>query len=127
MDRAKVVLEFNRLYMGDSLLEAVELRIAEATCHFTFNAGSRLSSEAASIFEPEARYAPAILAFEEVHSISCEGSSYQLNSTVVDFGATIKGERDQIEFYIDLTGGRDSDAFLVKLRIVAKSFVFGPR
>jgi hypothetical protein len=54
------------------------------------------------------------------------GGPYQLNSTVVGFGASEAANAQQyVEFSFDLTGGHDPEAFLVKVRIVAKDFEFG--
>jgi len=126
MDRTEIVREFNRLYLGDSLLQQVVLDIMEATCRLKFNAGKVLKAERASIFEPEAKFEPASLRFQGVRSLSCAGGPYQLNSTVVDFGAAPSGDRDYIEFYFDLTGGTDPEAFMVQVKILAKYFEFGP-
>lgn len=125
MDRSKIAREFNRLYLGDSLLQQIVLDIGEAKCQLKFNAGKVLESEGASIFEPEARFEPALLRFQGVHSLCCEGGPYQLNSTVVDFGAAPRGDSDYTEFYFDLTGGADPDAFLIKMKVLAKYFEFG--
>lgn len=126
MDRTDLVREFNRLYLGDSLLQQVVLDIGEAKCQLRFNAGKVLKAEGASIFEPEAKFEPALLRFRGVRSLYCEGGPYQLNSTVVDFGAAPSGDGDYIEFYFDLTGGTDPEAFMVKLKVLAKYFEFVP-
>ncbi len=126
MDRTEMMTGFNRLYLGDSLLQQVELKIVDAECRLRFNAGMVLKAKEASIFEPEAKYAPAVLRLEGVRSITFEGGRYQLNSTVVDFGAVPGTDCDHIEFYFDLTGGVDPDAFLVRLKFEAKAFAFGP-
>ena len=120
-----VVERFKKLSLGDSMIQVIELRTGEARCHIQLDTGSVLSSEHASIFESEAEFAPALLALEGVRSTSWEGGVYQLNSTVVDFGAAISDIEGYVDFYFDLTGGTDPDSFLVKLRIVAKSFAFG--
>jgi hypothetical protein len=118
--------EFNRLYLGDSLLQQVVLDIGEAKCQLKFNAGKVLKAEGASIFEPEAKFEPAFLRFRGVRSLCCEGGPYQLNSTVVDFGAAPSEDSDCIEFYFDLTGGTDPEAFMVKVKVLAKYFEFAP-
>ncbi|WP_257450598.1 hypothetical protein [Archangium lipolyticum] len=126
MERTKIISRFNTLYLGDSLLQQVELKIGEAECLLKFNAGKVLRAEGASIFDAEARFAPALLRLQGVRSITCEGGRYQLNSTVVDFGAVASADREYIEFYLDLTGGTDPDAFMVKVKFEAKAFEFGP-
>ena len=123
MDVGETVGRFNKLYLGDSLLQQVVLDIAEARCLLKFNAGKVLKAEGASIFEPQEKHEPALLRFDGVRSISCDGR-YQLNSTVVDFGSAPAGD-DHVEFYFDLTGGADRDAFLVRVKVLATSFEFG--
>jgi hypothetical protein len=125
VDRSELVRRFNTLYFGDSLLQVLELRTGEAECALTFNGGSALKHEGASIFDPEVRFVPAVLRFKAVRSIACEGAGYQLNSTVVDFGASEASAPDYIEFFFDLTGGTDAEAFIVKLKIMAKDFQVG--
>jgi hypothetical protein len=126
MDRLAIVREFNRLYLGDSLLQHVVLDIGAAECRLGFDAARVLVAEGASIFEPEASFAPAWLRLVAVRSVRCEGGRYQLNSTVVDFGAAPHGDGDGIAFWFALTGGADPDGFLVTVTIVAASFQLGP-
>ncbi len=125
MERNETVSLFNRLYLGDSLLQKVELVTGEAEARLIFNAGKRLKTQGGSIFEPEAAFAPAVLLLQGVRSISCEGSSYQLNSTVVGFGAGPCDDDPYIDFWFELTGGTDPEAFMVKMKVVAKGFTFG--
>ncbi|QSQ17732.1 hypothetical protein [Myxococcus landrumensis] len=126
MDRNEIVSCFNTLYLGDSLLQRVEFRIPEAECRLTFNAGKVLKAGGGSIFEPEARFAPALLSLHGVRSVIWDEKTYQFNSTVVDFGAALSGDGEHIEFHFALSGGTDPDAFLVKLTFIAKAFEFGP-
>ncbi|WP_224241737.1 hypothetical protein [Hyalangium gracile] len=126
MDRTQIVTNFNALYLGDSLLQQVELKIGDAECRLKFNSGKVLEAEGASIFEPKEMFAPAVLRLQGIRSITCEGGRYQLNSTVVDFGAVISKEHEYIDFYFELSGGTNPDAFLVKLKFEAMSFDFGP-
>jgi hypothetical protein len=125
MTIANTVSRFNSLYIGDSLLERLELNTQGAECHFRFTMAKVLAAEGASIFEPLAKYEPGWLRLSGVRSISFD-QGYQLNSTVVDFGAVDHGDGEYIEFYFDLTGGTDPDAFLVRLTILAKDFELGP-
>lgn len=125
MERAAIIKRFNTLLsLADSLLGVLELRTGEAECRLKFDFARVLRAEGASIFDPEAVYKPASLRLFGVRSIVFSGT-YQLNSTVVDFGAEPSDEDDFIEFYFDLTGGSDPDAFLVRLKILAKEFEFG--
>jgi hypothetical protein len=111
------ISRFNILYIGDSLLERLELNTQEAACHLRFSMARVLEAEGASIFEPRARYEPAWLRLSGVRSIRFD-RGYQLNSTVVDFGAIDHGDGEYIEFYFELTGGVDPAAFLVKMTIL---------
>ena len=105
----------------------MELSIEGGMCRLLFDRGSILKSEGASIFDPEARFAPALLTLSGLRSISCEGAkAYQLNCCVVGFRAAVSNESDYIEFAFDLTGGIDPDSFMVKVTFVAKNFEFGP-
>jgi hypothetical protein len=77
-------------------------------------------------YNPLTRYAPALLTLEGVREIAFEGR-YQLNTTLVDIEArALPDDGETIEFVFDLTGGRDADAYFVKLRIVRKGFALGP-
>jgi hypothetical protein len=126
METSDIVARFDCIYLGDSLLEELTFRTAEAQCSLRFHAGSLLAGPEASIFEPVARYKPALLRLDGVRSVQFEGApAYQLNATVVDFGAR-PVEDGHVEYHFDLTGGADPDAFLVKLKIVARDFAFGP-
>lgn len=125
MNRAEIAARFNNLYFGDSLLEEVVLSTATATCRFRFNTAKVLKGKGASIFDPEASFAPALLRLEGVKSILCEGGTYQLNSTVVDFGAVLIDGGDHVEFYFDLTGGTEPESFMVRIKVLAREFLFG--
>ena len=126
MDRLGIVREFNRPYLGDSLLQQVVLNTGAASCGLTFDGVRRLKAEGASIFDPEATFTPALLRFRGVRSIDRDGAAYQLNSTVIGFGAAPVGDGDLIEFHFVLTGGHDPEAFMVRLNISVVGFDFGP-
>lgn len=115
---------FNCLYLGDSVLQKVVIDVAAGECVLEFHAGKVLHAENENIFEPVEKFAPARLRLLELTAISCDGGGYQLNSTVVDFGAEL-GANESLVFYFDLTGGWDPDAFVVRLKFVAKNFSFG--
>ena len=119
----KRVQRFHSLHLGDSLLQRLEIRNAEAQCIFEFSRGSVLSHERASIFEPKFEYSPAILIVKRTTSIFC-GGNYELNSTVIDFGAQVRAE--EVEFSFELTGGHSEEGFIAQLRIVGGDFRFGP-
>lgn len=126
LQKDEMVARFNtRLSLGDALLQIMELRTGAAECRLKFESGGLLGVESTSSFDMEARYKPASLWFHGVRSIDFDGS-YQLNSTVVDFGASARSDSEYIEFYFDLTGGHDAERYYVKMKIVAKSFEYGP-
>lgn len=114
---------FAKIYIGDSMMQVVELRTADAICRLTFHAGSVLPHAGASIFEPVARYTPAIMTIGDVWEVSFEGR-YQLNATVVDFDAVPTPDGERIEYTFTLTGGSDPDAFMVKMKVVGGGFSF---
>ena len=117
---------FNSLIaLGDSLLQVVELKTGLAECRLVFDFASLLKADGASVFDPETVYQPACLAFFGVRSVSFEGMVYQLNSTVVGHGAAPASVNGFVEFYFDLTGGTDPDAFMARMKIVARDFSFG--
>jgi hypothetical protein len=119
-----IAKRFNGLYLGDAVLQHVELRIASAECLLTFDRGMILKP-GGTIFAPEVSFVPALLSFRRVRTISCEGGRYQLNSTVVDFGAEPSTVEGYVTFSLHLTGGTDPDAFMAKVRIEASDFTFG--
>lgn len=124
MSAADSVANFELVYIGDSLLKVLEIQTGGATCRLRFDAGMVLSPGSMDIFQPEEKFAPAFLNIFGVRSLTFDGS-YQLNSTVVGFGAEALAGGEYVEFYFVLTGGTDPDAFMVKLRIVGRSFTFG--
>lgn len=116
---------FNRLYLGDSLLQRILVDTAEARCLMRFSSGKVLKGDGSSIFDPEARFEPAQLVVSGVRSIGFDGGLYQLNATVVDFGAVLANVTGYVELFFDLTGGSDPSAFMVRMKIVARDFRFG--
>lgn len=128
MNAKDVQSRFNRCVgLGDSLLRSINLQTGAASCRFTFEYAVLLKDdENASYFDPVAVYKPACLEFSDVHSLSFGAAEYQLNSTVVAQGARDSRVSGLIEFYFDLTGGADPDAFMARLSIVARDFSFGP-
>ena len=107
------------------MLQQFVMETAEAQCRLRFNSGKVLKSEGTSIFDPETKFEPALLHLHAVKSICWEPTSYQLNSTVVDFGAVPSTDNGYIEFYFDLTGGTDPESFLVRVKVLARDFAFG--
>jgi hypothetical protein len=124
MSPSDVAKRFNGLYLGDAMLQHVELRIASSECLLTLDRGMVLEP-GGTIFAPKASFAPAVLSFNGVRTISCEGGQYQLHSTVVDFGAEASAAEGYVAFSLHLTGGTDADAFMIKVRIEAADFTLG--
>jgi hypothetical protein len=117
------VQRFNRIYLGDSIIEQIVLDIANQTCVFKINGALVLKdSSNPSIFDPQERYAPAYLGFEGVRSISCLEGAYCLNATIVDFDAVAEEGGDLISFRLTMTGGYDNDTFMRSLILVARDF-----
>lgn len=126
MDQQDTETRFNSLVaLDDSLLQVVELQTGKGECKLVFDFARLLRVEGGSIFDPEAVYRPACVVLFGVRSVSFEGAAYELNSTVVGHGAAPASVNGFVEFYFDLTGGTDRDAFLVRMKIVAQDFSFG--
>ncbi len=125
MNRPEILRRFNTLYLGDSVLQQVILETGGAQCLLRFNVGKVLKGEGASIFDPEAGFEPALLRLHDVKSVEFRGGAYQLNSTVVDFGASPSEDSDYIEFAFELTGGIDPKSFMVEFRVIARNFEIG--
>lgn len=121
MDDKSVASRFDDVVaLDDALLQTLELKTGGAECKLVFDFGRLITDPTASIFDAQV-YRPACLVFSGVRSLAFDLASYQLNSTVIDSGATQRG--DEVEFYLDLTGGRD-DHFIVRLTIVAEDFEY---
>ncbi len=114
--------QFNTfLCLDDSLLEVLELRTGDAECSLRFEFASILKAPGGSPYEPRVKFEPALVSFRGVRSLTF-GGEYQLNSTVVGCRAEPVGDGEHINFYFELTGGTDPDAFLVSVTITATSF-----
>jgi hypothetical protein len=107
------------------MVTSFEVLTAEARCHLRLHAGAILRTRGGDKFNPLIRYAPALLTLEGVREIAFDGR-YQLNATIVNIDAAMQVGGDNVEFTFDLTGGHDSAAYFVKLRIIAKGFAIGP-
>ena len=120
---SKVVDRFSRVYLGDSLIQRIEINMVHAQMIFICTSALILKdSPNADIFNPEQRHQPAQLIFEGVKSISCPEGRFYLNSTIVDFDAKPVDDEGLIEFRIEMTGGFDNDSFMRSLIIVARDF-----
>jgi len=118
------VAKFNAVAdFDDSQLESIELKIGLAECQLSFGQARLVDPSGSS---PSVVYKNARLKFFNVESVVIDGSIYRLNSTVVGYGAVPANRQDLIEYYFDLTGGREPETFLVRLRIFAQDFAFGP-
>jgi hypothetical protein len=126
VERLEVIERFNLLSLGDALLQRIEIDTARAECRLKLSFGGVLEAPGASRFEPAEQFAPASLRISGVRSISCGNSPYQLNSTVVDYGAEPARDPELVQLYFDLTGGEDPEAFMIRVQVVARGFDFGP-
>jgi hypothetical protein len=119
----RVVERFNRLYVGDSVIQRIDIDLLSQQCAFFLNAASVLKAiPEPSIFDPEVRYEPACLSFEGVRSISCPEGQYYLNATIVNFEATPITDNELVEFRFWVTGGYDDESFMRSLVVVARDF-----
>jgi hypothetical protein len=123
LEVSQVVGRFSRVYLGDSLIQRIELDMVHARITFLCNSALILrEGQNADIFNPEQRHQPAQMTFDGVKSISCPEGRFYLNSTIVDFGANPADDEGLIEFRMQLTGGFDNDSFMRSLIIVARDF-----
>lgn len=114
-----VVERFSALYLGDSILERIDIQSTRSACILHFHSGALLGPDR-DIFKPLKRCQPAIVAIQRVHSISFE-PGYFLNSTVVDF--CVQPLHSEIyAFSFELTGGDSNETFLVGLTIAGEDF-----
>ena len=121
-----VAERFNRVYMGDSVIERVHIDPLSQQCAFFLSAASVLKDvPKPSIFDPEVRYEPACLRFEGVRSVSCPEGEYYLNPTIVNFQATPISHNELVEFRFRMTGGFDNESFMRSFVIVARDFSLG--
>ena len=121
----EVLQRFSRVYLGDSIINRIEIDIAASRCSFFISGASLLKDEpSSSIFDPEQHYAPACLTFEVVRSISCPEGSFFLNSTIVDFEAK-PSDGGLSAFRLVMTGGFDNETFTRSLLILARQLSLG--
>jgi hypothetical protein len=122
-----IVKRFQRIYIGDSLIQNLSLDFREMRCVLLMSSVSLLKDEEkANIFDVAERYAPAVLTFDGVKSIACPEGAFYLNATVVEFEASAEANSDLVTFRMMMTGGYDNESFMRSLVIEAKSFSFGP-
>lgn len=125
MSLSETVTRFNMLYLGDSLLEQMVFDVGKAECKMRFNSASVLKKEQGDIFDPEVRFEPAELTLVGVLSVSFVDGPYQLNSTVVGFGASTAADGTHVQFTFQLTGGFDAASFMATICFVADGFTLG--
>jgi hypothetical protein len=124
---ADIAKRFGRIYIGDSLIQSLSLDFRGMRCVLLMSSVSLLKDEEnASAFDPAERYAPAVLAFDDVRSIACPEGSFYLNATVVEFDAVADANNSLVTFRMVMTGGHDNESFMRSLAIEAKGFSFGP-
>jgi hypothetical protein len=113
---------FNRIYIGDSVIERIELNLSTAQCNVILDRAILLrEGSPPNIFDPAVKYEPACLTFKGLQSIYCPEGKFYLNNTIVNFGAEALGE-DLVEFSLEVTGGYDNETFMRSLVFVALDF-----
>lgn len=119
------VKRFQRIYIGDSLIQNLSLDFRKMQCVLLMSSVSLLKDEdKANIFDAAERHAPAVLTFDDVKSIACPEGVFYLNATVVEFEAVAQAHSDLVTFRLLMTGGYDNDSFMRSLVIEAKNFSF---
>ena len=119
--RMENLARFDRIYVGDSLLHLMEIRTGDANCRLHLDVGKILKPGSKDIFDPQTQFSPASLVFKGLRSVNIEGGHYELNSTIVDFGAKPASVEGLIEFFFVLTGGITQESFMARLNFVARS------
>lgn len=120
---SQVIARFNRVYLGDSVIQRIEIDMGRAQMTFLCNSALLLRGDQnADIFDPERRYQPAQLTFDGVKCFSCPEGRFYLNTTIVHFEAKPADYEGLIESRIEVTGGFDNEFFMRSLIIVARDF-----
>lgn len=120
---AQIVQRFQRIYIGDSVIQRLEIDFRQMQCVFLLHAASILKAGSdPNIFDPEQRYEPAKLVFRGVDFISCPEGEFFLNATIVDFEATADPDSDLVVFHLQMTGGHSNETFMRSLVVRAQSF-----
>jgi hypothetical protein len=125
MSTSTIIDNLELLHLHDSMVTSFEVLTAKARCRIRLDVAAVLRTKKGDRFNPLVRYAPALLILEGVREIAFEGR-YQLNATIMNIEARALPDGANVEFEFELSGGHDADAYLVKLRIVAKDFALGP-
>ncbi len=116
-----VISEFDRVYIGDSFIEKIELNLAKERCVFFLDHALLLKNGSSDIFDPAERFTPAILILEGVVSISFLEGNYYFNTTIIDFKGTLL-KNNLVEFTFTMTGGIDNESFIRTIIVIAKNF-----
>lgn len=122
-----IVQRFQRIYIGDSLIQNLSLDFREMRCVLLMSSASLLKDTAnPNIFDAAERYVPAVLSFDGVQSIACPEGVFYLNATVVEFEAVAEANSTLVTFRMVMTGGYDNESFMRSLVIKSRSFSLGP-
>lgn len=119
---SEVVNRFSRVYLGDSVIERIEIDMICDQMTFLCNYALLIDANNPNIFEPERRYQPAYLTFDEVKCFSCPEANFCLNNTIVSFDARPASEEGLTEFRMDMTGGFYDESFMRSFIILARDF-----
>lgn len=123
MSALDVVSRFEKVYIGDSLIERIELNLVTAVCRVFLN-GASLLREVTDVFNPAQRFEPACLSFQGTQSVTCAEGEFYLNNTVVDFDASAIDDA-LVRFKLEMTGGLTNETFMRSLVLVARDFSLG--
>ena len=119
----QVIDRFDRIYLGDSLIQRIGIDVAHAQMTFFCNSALLLKDGPnPDIFDPEQRHQPAKLTFEGVKCFLCPEGRFYLNATIVEFDAKAADEKGLVEFRLEMTGGFDNESFMRSLIVVARDF-----
>jgi hypothetical protein len=123
---SNVVKQFDRVYLGDALVQRIEIDLVEHGIAISCSRALVLRSDpGADMFDPAERYEPATLVFQDVRSLVCPEGSFFMNATIVDYDARPSPDDGYVEFRLELTGGFDNATFMRTLVIVARNFSLG--
>ena len=122
----ETLTRFHSIHIADALIQEIAIENGQARCRFELSRAAILDSPGADRYAPKVRFSPATLEFTGVRAISFS-EQYQLNATIVDFGAVVHSDGEHLEFWFELTGGTDPDAFMASIKIWALHQVWWKR
>jgi len=110
---------FERIDVAEAVLQRLDLDLRNASC--TLEIGEFGVAEVSGATR---RFAPGQIVFLGVLELGFEGQRFQLNNTIIATQAVRRPGGGAIDFFIELTGGTDPEAFFTRLRITARDLRF---